>query len=94
MAVCSICITVDMTERCLYQFFVEPDEISGTAIDQKIERKEVSVRVMSVGVLPIEWKFRLGSFVSRTFPLRGAHLAHTLSQSGHGRGRIVLPIAE
>ncbi|HET8844215.1 MAG TPA: hypothetical protein VFN35_22300 [Ktedonobacteraceae bacterium] len=49
---------------------------------------------MSVGVLPTEWKIRQGSFVSRTFPLHEAHLAHTLSQSGHGRGRIVLPIAE
>ena len=31
--------------------------------------------------------------LSRIFPLREASLAHELSQSGHGRGRIVLHIA-
>lgn len=31
--------------------------------------------------------------VARTFPLHEANLAHELSQSGHGRGRIVLHIA-
>jgi NADPH:quinone reductase-like Zn-dependent oxidoreductase len=32
--------------------------------------------------------------LSRIFPLREANLAHELSQSGHGRGRIVLHIAD
>jgi NADPH:quinone reductase-like Zn-dependent oxidoreductase len=32
--------------------------------------------------------------VGRTFPLREANLAHELSQTGHGRGRIVLHIAD
>lgn len=32
--------------------------------------------------------------IARTFSLREARLAHELSQSGHGRGRIVLHIAE
>ncbi len=32
--------------------------------------------------------------IARTFPLREARQAHELSQSGHGRGRIVLYIAE
>jgi NADPH:quinone reductase-like Zn-dependent oxidoreductase len=32
--------------------------------------------------------------IARTFPLREARQAHELSQSGHGRGRIVLHIAQ
>jgi NADPH:quinone reductase-like Zn-dependent oxidoreductase len=32
--------------------------------------------------------------IARTFPLREASLAHELSQTGHGRGRIVLHIAD
>ncbi|HAG99683.1 MAG TPA: hypothetical protein DCL75_12730 [Ktedonobacter sp.] len=32
--------------------------------------------------------------IAATFPLRDAWQAHELSQSGHGRGRIVLHIAE
>ncbi len=32
--------------------------------------------------------------VMRTFPLREANLAHELSQTGHGRGRIVLHMAD
>jgi NADPH:quinone reductase-like Zn-dependent oxidoreductase len=32
--------------------------------------------------------------LGRIFPLREANLAHALSQSGHGRGRIVLHIAD
>jgi NADPH:quinone reductase-like Zn-dependent oxidoreductase len=32
--------------------------------------------------------------IAHTFPLREASLAHELSQTGHGRGRIVLHIAE
>jgi NADPH:quinone reductase-like Zn-dependent oxidoreductase len=32
--------------------------------------------------------------LARIFPLREASLAHELSQSGHGRGRIVLHIAD
>jgi NADPH:quinone reductase-like Zn-dependent oxidoreductase len=32
--------------------------------------------------------------IAQTFPLREASLAHELSQSGHGRGRIVLHIAD
>lgn len=32
--------------------------------------------------------------LAQTFPLSEAHLAHELSQSGHGRGRIVLQIAD
>ena len=32
--------------------------------------------------------------LARIFPLREANLAHELSQSGHGRGRIVLHIAD
>jgi NADPH:quinone reductase-like Zn-dependent oxidoreductase len=32
--------------------------------------------------------------IARTFPLQEASLAHELSQHGHGRGRIVLRIAE
>ena len=31
--------------------------------------------------------------LGKIFPLREASLAHKLSQSGHGRGRIVLHIA-
>ena len=32
--------------------------------------------------------------IAHTFPLREAYLAHELSQTGHGRGRIVLHIAD
>ncbi len=32
--------------------------------------------------------------IARTFPLREANLAHELSQTGHGRGRIVLHMAD
>ncbi len=32
--------------------------------------------------------------IARTFSLQEASLAHELSQSGHGRGRIVLHIAD
>jgi NADPH:quinone reductase-like Zn-dependent oxidoreductase len=32
--------------------------------------------------------------IMQTFPLREASLAHELSQTGHGRGRIVLHIAD
>lgn len=37
---------------------------------------------------------RVKPIIARTFPLREARQAHELSQSGHGRGRIVLHIAE
>ncbi|HYL43324.1 MAG TPA: zinc-binding dehydrogenase, partial [Ktedonobacteraceae bacterium] len=32
--------------------------------------------------------------IARVFPLRDARQAHELSESGHGRGRIVLHIAD
>jgi NADPH:quinone reductase-like Zn-dependent oxidoreductase len=32
--------------------------------------------------------------IMQTFPLREASRAHELSQTGHGRGRIVLHIAD
>jgi NADPH:quinone reductase-like Zn-dependent oxidoreductase len=35
---------------------------------------------------------QIRTFVGKTFPLHKAHLAHELSQHGHGRGRIVLHI--
>jgi NADPH:quinone reductase-like Zn-dependent oxidoreductase len=37
---------------------------------------------------------RLKVTIAQTFPLREASLAHELSQIGHGRGRIVLRIAD
>lgn len=37
---------------------------------------------------------RLKVTITQTFPLREASLAHELSQTGHGRGRIVLRIAD
>jgi NADPH:quinone reductase-like Zn-dependent oxidoreductase len=37
---------------------------------------------------------RLKVTITRTFSLREASLAHELSQTGHGRGRIVLRIAD
>jgi NADPH:quinone reductase-like Zn-dependent oxidoreductase len=37
---------------------------------------------------------RVKTTIARTFPLHEANLAHELSQTGHGRGRIVLQIAD
>lgn len=37
---------------------------------------------------------RVKTTIARTFPLHQANLAHELSQTGHGRGRIVLQIAD
>ncbi len=50
------------------------------------ERLQAIAQLISEGQL----KVTLG----RIFPLREASLAHALSQSGHGRGRIVLHIAD
>ena len=48
---------------------------------------EVLVRVHAAGVNPIDWKIRV-------FPLEAAAQAQALSETGHGRGRIILHIAE
>lgn len=37
---------------------------------------------------------QIRTLVGKSFPLHEAHLAHELSQRGHGRGRIVLHINE
>lgn len=48
---------------------------------------EVLVRVHAAGVNPIDWKIRV-------FPLEKAAEAQALSETGHGRSRIILHIAE
>ena len=45
------------------------------------------VLVHAAGVNPIDWKIRV-------FPLEAAAQAQALSETGHGRGRIILHIAE
>src|SRR5712692_10071764 len=50
------------------------------------ERLQAIAQLISEGQLKVT--------LSRIFPLREASLAHALSQSGHGRGRIVLHIAD
>ena len=45
------------------------------------------VLVHAAGVNPIDWKIRV-------FPLEEAAQAQALSETGHGRGRIILHIAE
>jgi len=44
------------------------------------------VLVHAAGVNPIDWKIRV-------FPLAAAAQAQALSETGHGRGRIILHIA-
>jgi NADPH:quinone reductase-like Zn-dependent oxidoreductase len=51
-----------------------------------------SERLQAIAQLTDEGQLKVT--LGRIFPLREASLAHALSQSGHGRGRIVLHIAD
>ena len=66
--------------------------------------QERGIRALNNAVLPTSEHLRtiaqligagqVRAVVGKTFPLHEAHQAHELSQSGHGRGRIVLHIAD
>lgn len=70
-----------------------PELVRGTGVDARKnaalptnEQLQTIAQLITEGVLTVT--------IARTFPLREAHLAHELSQTGHGRGRIVLHIAD
>jgi NADPH:quinone reductase-like Zn-dependent oxidoreductase len=66
--------------------------------------RERGIRALNNAVLPTSKHLRtiaqlidkgqVKAIVGKTFPLHEARQAHELSQSGHGRGRIVLHIAD
>jgi NADPH:quinone reductase-like Zn-dependent oxidoreductase len=76
--------------------------IAGQPPEEKVKERGVRVALFSASVsskllqtfaqLIDEGQVKV--VIGRVFPLRDARQAHELSQSGHGRGRIVLHIAD
>lgn len=72
----------------------QPDEAKAKEVDVRTGRfsAQVSSELLSKFAQLID-EGHVKGFVGKTFPLSEAAQAHELSQSGHGRGRIVLQVS-